>query len=251
MKQISRTEISIKKNDSMIAIPLYYELRPWNYINGQLTYKSNKELYRFRKDEIFLEGDSLTFWAKNVPERIERDNINFIFNFSVIDKDTKTKDILQITENTDNILKFFRKTIVVKVELSPVEKEKSGEIIRIDFLKIDSSIDVKIAGYEFRSTEDIDKYVYPFELILWNEELYFEDVKKKVGEHLKTALNIDEFSIVLAKQEKDLENKDVWRINVEFEEKIGDESRTTSALFTIDATTGEVKQFMKGSAWRF
>ncbi len=83
------------------------------------------------------------------------------------------------------------------------------------------------------------------------EILSFADVKKKIGEHLKTALNIEEFSIGFAKQEKDLENRDVWRVSVEFLEKIGEKDWPTSAAITLDATTGEVKQYMKGHTWRF
>ena len=84
------------------------------------------------------------------------------------------------------------------------------------------------------------------------EILSFADVRKKIGEHLKTALNVEDFSIGFAKQEKDvLEEKEVWRVNVEFLEKIRDVEWSTSAAFTIDATTGKVKQFMKGRTWRF
>ena len=83
------------------------------------------------------------------------------------------------------------------------------------------------------------------------EILSFADVKKKIGEHLKTALNIEDFSVSFAKQDKDLDKKDVWKVNVEFDEKFENMSWPTSALFAIDATTGEVKQFMKGHTWRF
>ena len=78
------------------------------------------------------------------------------------------------------------------------------------------------------------------------KKLKFADVKKVVGEHLKTALNIEEFSITFAKQE---ENE--WRVNIEFKENVGGILFPTSAAFTIDNTTGEVKQFYKGRAWSF
>lgn len=84
------------------------------------------------------------------------------------------------------------------------------------------------------------------------EIMTFADVRKIIGEHLKTALDIEDFSINFAKQEKDiLDHKDVWRVTVEFVEMVGNIEWPTSAAFTIDATTGEVKQFMKGRAWRF
>jgi hypothetical protein len=78
------------------------------------------------------------------------------------------------------------------------------------------------------------------------KKLNFTDVKKRIGEHLKTALGIEKFEIAFAKQEED-----VWRVNVEFKEKIGTIEWPTTALFSIDATTGEVKEFRKGYTWRF
>jgi dsDNA-specific endonuclease/ATPase MutS2 len=80
------------------------------------------------------------------------------------------------------------------------------------------------------------------------EKLSFADVKKRIGEHLKTALDIEKFSMTFAKQENDL-----WKVNVEFTEKgpAGLVEWPTTALFSIDATTGEVKQFKKGYLWRF
>jgi len=81
-----------------------------------------------------------------------------------------------------------------------------------------------------------------------NKNLSFGDIKEKVKEHLKTALGIEEFSITFAKLEKDTLTKperEVWKINVEFKE--GDWDRT--ALFKIDAKTGEVLEFKKGYLW--
>jgi len=77
-------------------------------------------------------------------------------------------------------------------------------------------------------------------------KLNFADVKKRIGEHLKTALNVQEFSITFAKQEEN-----VWKVNVEFKEKGGSREWTTTALFSIDATTGEVIAFEKGRYWAF
>ena len=78
------------------------------------------------------------------------------------------------------------------------------------------------------------------------EKLKFADVKKVIGEHLKIALNIEDFSITFAKQEGN-----DWRVNVQYPEKIGALTWQTNALFTIDATTGEVKVFEKGRYWTF
>jgi len=77
-------------------------------------------------------------------------------------------------------------------------------------------------------------------------KLSFADVKKRIGEHLKTALNIEEFSITFAKQVEE-----VWKVNVEFKEKVGLLEWPTTASFSIDVTTGEVKEFQKGRYWRF
>jgi len=78
-------------------------------------------------------------------------------------------------------------------------------------------------------------------------KLSFADVKKKIGEHLKIALNVEEFSITFAKQEEE-----VWKINVEFAEKACtmDPMIIAHALFSIDITTGEVKKFERGHYWQ-
>jgi len=39
---------------------------------------------------------------------------------------------------------------------------------------------------------------------------------------------------------------DVWKVNVEFKEKTGEIDMPTTALFILDAMTGEVKEFKKG-----
>lgn len=83
-----------------------------------------------------------------------------------------------------------------------------------------------------------------------NENLSFADIKEKVKEHLKTALEIEEFSITYAKLEKELlikPERDVWKINVEFKEEEWDRT----ALFKIDPKTGDVLEFKKGYYWRF
>ena len=78
------------------------------------------------------------------------------------------------------------------------------------------------------------------------KKLNFADVKQKIGEHLRTALGVEEFSITFAKQEED-----IWKVNVEFKEIIGFLEWPTTALFSIDAMTGEVKEYKKGYTWSF
>jgi hypothetical protein len=73
------------------------------------------------------------------------------------------------------------------------------------------------------------------------EKLSFAEMKKKIREHLQMALNIDDISINFAKQEGD-----VWKVNVEFKEKTGAIEMPTTALFILDAITGQVKEFRKG-----
>jgi hypothetical protein len=73
------------------------------------------------------------------------------------------------------------------------------------------------------------------------EKLSFAEMKKRIKEYLQMALNIDNFSINFAKQDGD-----VWKVNVEFKEKTGAIDMPTTALFILDAMTGEVKEFKKG-----
>ena len=73
------------------------------------------------------------------------------------------------------------------------------------------------------------------------EKLSFSEMKTRIKEHLQMALNIENFSINNAKQEGD-----VWKVNVEFKEKTGAIYMPTTALFILDAITGEVKEFKKG-----
>lgn len=72
-------------------------------------------------------------------------------------------------------------------------------------------------------------------------KLNFADVKNKIGEHLKTALNVQEFSITFAKQEEN-----IWKVRVEFKEMVGSKELSRIAFFSIDAITGEVIEFQKG-----
>lgn len=73
------------------------------------------------------------------------------------------------------------------------------------------------------------------------EKLGFAEMKNRIKEHLQLALNIEDFSINFAKQEGD-----VWKVNVEFKEKTGAIDMPTTALFILDAMTGDVKEFKKG-----
>jgi len=78
--------------------------------------------------------------------------------------------------------------------------------------------------------------------------LKFADIKRFIGEHLKTAMGINTFSISFAKHE---ENK--WRVNVEWKEDISGTGIlfTQTALFTLDDKTGEILEFQKGKWWNF
>ncbi len=79
-------------------------------------------------------------------------------------------------------------------------------------------------------------------------KLGLAEIKGKVREHLSVALDIEEFSITFAKLEAD-----TWKVNIEFKEKseFSERVKTKSALFAIDAWTGEVKEFSKGYAWEY
>ncbi len=77
-------------------------------------------------------------------------------------------------------------------------------------------------------------------------KLTLSDMKKRIGEHLRMTLKVEDFSINFAKQEGD-----VWKVNVEFKEKTGAIDMPTTALFIIDVITGEIKEFRKGYTWTF
>lgn len=50
--------------------------------------------------------------------------------------------------------------------------------------------------------------------------LKFSEVKKIIGEHLQTALNIKDFDITHAKRDTDfVHQKQIWKVNVEFRKK--------------------------------
>ncbi len=60
------------------------------------------------------------------------------------------------------------------------------------------------------------------------EKLSFADMKKRIREYLKMALNIENFSINSSRQDRD-----VWKVIVEFKEKTGAIELPTTALFII------------------
>lgn len=81
-----------------------------------------------------------------------------------------------------------------------------------------------------------------------NDIIKFSDLKNKIREHLNTAIGIGGrgFKITSAKK-----TDNEWKVNVEYEETSGIMPSMGSALFTIDAKTGEVLQFEEGRLWRF
>lgn len=76
--------------------------------------------------------------------------------------------------------------------------------------------------------------------------LSFEDIKRVVSAHMRTAIEAEKFSITFAKLEED-----DWRVNIEYAEKGAPPNWRGSALFRIDGSTGEVKEFQKGKYWTF
>jgi phage FluMu protein Com len=76
--------------------------------------------------------------------------------------------------------------------------------------------------------------------------LSFAEIKKKIAFHLKTALVVEDFKITYAKLVGD-----IWNVNIEYYEKISGVDFPKSALFTLDAITGEVKEFKRDYTWRF
>ena len=71
--------------------------------------------------------------------------------------------------------------------------------------------------------------------------LSFAEIKSRVAEHIKTAVDAEDFEIKSAKLE---ELQGLWKIDVEF--KRPKAMFTETALLVIDATTGEVTEFRRG-----
>jgi len=78
------------------------------------------------------------------------------------------------------------------------------------------------------------------------DKLSFANVKRRIGAYLETALNIEEFSITFAAL-----CGEVWKVNVVFIEKSHSIEWVAIALFSINATTGKLKEFEKGRWWKF
>lgn len=71
--------------------------------------------------------------------------------------------------------------------------------------------------------------------------LTFDDLKKRVAEHIKLAVGADDFDITAAKLE---EVKGIWSVEVEYRKpKV---QFPDTAFLVVDATTGDVKEFRKG-----
>jgi hypothetical protein len=71
---------------------------------------------------------------------------------------------------------------------------------------------------------------------------------ERVRRHLKLAFNIEEFTITVAKQEKDQTNsREVWKYNIDYESG----GKHGKAMLEIDAETGDVILFQRDSQWRF
>ncbi len=71
--------------------------------------------------------------------------------------------------------------------------------------------------------------------------LTFDDLKKRVAEHIKLAVGADDFDITSAKLE---EVKGTWSVDVEYKKPKAMFSDT--AYIVVDAITGEVREFRKG-----
>jgi uncharacterized membrane protein YkoI len=71
--------------------------------------------------------------------------------------------------------------------------------------------------------------------------LTFDDLKKRVAEHVKVAVGADDFDITSAKLE---EVKGTWSVDVEYKKPKAQFAET--AFLVVDATTGEVREFQRG-----
>jgi len=71
--------------------------------------------------------------------------------------------------------------------------------------------------------------------------LTFDDLKKRVAEHVKVAVGADDFDITSAKLE---EVKGTWSVDVEYKKPKAQFAET--AFLVVDATTGDVREFQRG-----
>ena len=70
----------------------------------------------------------------------------------------------------------------------------------------------------------------------------FEEVRKKIEAHMKIAMKVEDFDITFAKLVGD-----EWRINIEWKQK--DKFFTSTVAISLDAKTGELRQFYKDKIW--
>ncbi len=77
----------------------------------------------------------------------------------------------------------------------------------------------------------------------------FEQMRKILEDHLKIALKVEDFDITYAKR-GNFEEREQWRVNVEFK-KDKSTAFSDTALFALDAKTGEVQEFKKNMFWKF
>lgn len=69
----------------------------------------------------------------------------------------------------------------------------------------------------------------------------FDDLKKRVAEHIKLAVGADDFDITSAKLE---EVRGTWSVDVEYRKPKAQFAET--AFLIVDATSGDVKEFRRG-----
>jgi uncharacterized membrane protein YkoI len=69
----------------------------------------------------------------------------------------------------------------------------------------------------------------------------FDDLKKRVAEHVKLAVGADDFDITSAKLE---EVKGTWSVDVEYKKPKAQFAET--AFLIVDSTTGDVMEFQRG-----
>lgn len=164
---IRDTKIYIRKDLQIIQKLFYGDICVYNFDEvGTLVYKTNKEKFRFDKNENIKKGDSLILEIIDIPMAIEIDQIRFLFRFDV---KGKINDTLVIADNMargeDTYL--LEKTIKIDVRLFSLEEGESGEIIKISFIDIDPSVNVQILGKE-KLSEKLIEGLHSSELTLWN-----------------------------------------------------------------------------------
>lgn len=85
-----------------------------------------------------------------------------------------------------------------------------------------------------------------------SELLPLSKAKEIIKEHLATVdEKINDFVITYAKldQTKLVYSDEIWRINIEFQEE--GKAYVTTALFSVDARTGSIVEYKRGSYWTF